>query len=81
MGNVASILKVINCDTCAKYVCNAMSINSKCSDCCSFSLKTEEIEVSQDSDSDISVEVQGCFSTEVCHWDTVDVLERRLPSH
>ena len=63
MGNIAvSALKVINCDTCAKYVCNAMSINSKCSDCCSFSLKTEEIEVSQDSDSDISVEVQGCFS-------------------
>ena len=63
MGNFAvSALKVINCDTCAKYVCNAMSINSKCSDCCSFSLKTEEIEVSQDSDSDISVEVQGCFS-------------------
>ena len=61
MGNVVvSALKVINCDTCAKYVCNAMSINSKCSDCCSFSLKTEEIEVSQDSDSDISVEVQGC---------------------
>ena len=61
MGNVASILKVINCDSCSKYVCNAMSINSKCSDCCSFSLKTEEIEISQDSDSDISVEVQGCL--------------------
>ena len=66
MGNIASILKVINCESCceycSKYVCNAMSINSKCSDCCSFSLKTEEIEVSHDSDSDISVEVEGC-----CH--------------
>ena len=61
MGNVASILKVINCDTCAKYVCNAMSINSKCSDCCSFSLKTDAVEISQDSDSEISVEVQGCL--------------------
>ena len=60
MGNVASILKVINCDTCAKYVCNAMSINSKCSDCCSFSLKTDAIEVAPDDDSNISVEVEGC---------------------
>ena len=61
MGNVASILKTLNCEYCSKYVFNAMSINSKCSDCCSFSLKTEEIEVSQDSDSDISVEVEGCL--------------------
>ena len=62
MGNVASILKVINCDTCAKYVCNACKVHSKCSDCCLLDIETEPIEVSQDSDSDISVEVQGCFS-------------------
>ena len=61
MGNVASILKVINCDTCAKYVCNACKVHSKCSDCCLLEIETEPIEVSQDSDSDISVEVQGCF--------------------
>ena len=61
MGNVASILKVINCDTCAKYVCNACKIHSKCSDCCFLDIETTEVEVSQDSDSDISVEVQGCF--------------------
>ena len=60
MGNVASILKTLNCEYCSKYVFDAMRINSKCSDCCSFSLKTDPIEVSQDSDSDISVEVQGC---------------------
>ena len=62
MGNVASILKVINCDTCAKYVCNACKVHSKCSDCCLLDIETEPIEISQDSDSDISVEVQGCFS-------------------
>ena len=27
-------LKVINCEACAKYVCNAMHIHSKCSECC-----------------------------------------------
>ena len=62
MGNVASILKVINCDTCAKYVCNACKVHSKCSGCCEIDVETTEVEVSQDSDSDISVEVQGCFS-------------------
>ena len=31
MGNfVVSALKVVNCDTCAKDVCNACKINSNC---------------------------------------------------
>ena len=62
MGNVASILKVINCDSCSKYVCNACKVHSKCSDCCLLDIETTEVEISQDSDSDISVEVQVFFS-------------------
>ena len=63
MGNfVVNALKVINCDTCAKYVCNACKINSKCSGCCELSVETEEIEIPKDDDSDISVEVDGCCS-------------------
>ena len=63
MGNVVvSALKVINCDTCAKYVCNACKINSKCSGCCELSVETEEIELPKDDDSEISVEVDNC-----CH--------------
>ena len=63
MGNVvASALKIINCDTCAKYVCNACKINSKCSGCCELSVETEEIEIPKDDDSEISVEVDNC-----CH--------------
>ena len=63
MGNVVvSALKVINCDTCAKYVCNACKINSKCSGCCELSVETEEIEIPKDDDSEMSVEVEGC-----CH--------------
>ena len=62
MGNVASILKVINCDTCAKYVCNACKIHSKCSGCCDLEIETQEIELPKDDDSEISVEVDNC-----CH--------------
>ena len=63
MGNVVvSALKVINCDTCAKYVCNACKIHSKCSGCCDLEIETQEIELPKDDDSDISVEVDGC-----CH--------------
>ena len=63
MGNVVvSALKVINCDTCAKYVCNACKVNSKCSGCCELSIETEEIEIPKDDDSEMSVEVEGC-----CH--------------
>ena len=63
MGNVAlAALKVINCDTCAKYVCNACKVNSKCSGCCELSVETEEIEIPKDDDSEISVEVDNC-----CH--------------
>ena len=63
MGNFAvSALKVINCDTCAKYVCNACKINSKCSGCCELSVETEEIEVAPDDDSNISVEIDNCCS-------------------
>ena len=63
MGNfVVSALKVGNCDTCAKYVCNACKVNSKCSGCCELSIETEEIEIPKDDDSEMSVEVEGC-----CH--------------
>ena len=63
MGNfVVSALKVINCDTCAKYVCNACKVHSKCSGCCEFDVETTEVELPKDDDSEISVEVDGCFS-------------------
>ena len=63
MGNfVVSALKVVNCDTCAKYVCNACKVNSKCSGCGELSIETEEIEIPKDDDSEMSVEVEGC-----CH--------------
>ena len=64
MGKVASsILTALDCgricDSCSKYVFNAMTLDSKCSDCCTFHLETREVEVS-DNDSEISLEVEDC---------------------
>ena len=63
MGSVASVLpgvvKALSCRECARYVCNAMDVKSKCSDCCEFELETNEIEVS-DNVSEYSFEVNGC---------------------
>ena len=63
MGNfVVSALKVINCTDCARYVCNACKVHSRCSGCCEVDVETTEVEISKDSDSEVSVEVEGCFS-------------------
>ena len=59
MGEVASVIRALSCDACAKYVCNSMQIHSKCRDCCEIDLITDEIELSED-DSIYSVEVEGC---------------------
>ena len=63
MGNfVVSALKVINCTDCAKYVCNACKVHSRCSGCCEVDVETTEVEIPKDSDSEVSVEVEGCCS-------------------
>ena len=63
MGNfIVSALKVINCSDCAKYVCNACKVHSKCSDCCEIDVETTEVDVAPDDDSNVSVEVEGWCS-------------------
>ena len=61
MGDVASVIKTLKCESCAKYVCSAMHCKSKCIYCCEIDSVTEELELSDD-DSTYSVEVNGC-----CH--------------
>ena len=43
MGEVASVVKALSCDACAKYVCNDASIHSECcqDDGCNCDMKTE----------------------------------------
>ena len=60
MGQVASIIGTLfaPCDTCSKYVCNAMKCHSKCSECCELDFETEEVTIPSDSD---SMSVDCCF--------------------
>lgn len=48
------------CEYCAKYVCNAMTIHSECCECCLLDFHTDEVEVSRDEVSDVSVDAP-CF--------------------
>ena len=44
MGEVASVIKALSCDACAKYVCNSASMHSQCcdeEDACNCDVKTE----------------------------------------
>ena len=44
MGEVASIVRALSCDTCAKYVCNGASMRSQCcdeEDACNCDVKTD----------------------------------------
>ena len=60
MGDVASVIKAFSCDSCAKYVCNALDIRSQCCDeYCEFEVSTERVDLSRD-DSDYEIEVDGC---------------------
>ena len=44
MGSVLTDLGQLCPGTaCAKYVCNAMKVHSKCLDCCEFDIETTEI--------------------------------------
>ena len=59
MGEVASILKACSCSECSRYVLNAMTFHSKCSDCCDVEFETHEVHVADD-DSEYEIEVIGC---------------------
>jgi hypothetical protein len=64
MGQLISVLpeivKAISCQECARYVCNSMDVKSKCSDCCEFELETHEIDISSESETEYSMEIDGC---------------------
>ena len=48
MGAVASLVKALSCDSCAKYVCNSLSARSQCcdeADMCNCSLETHETHI------------------------------------
>ncbi len=55
-------LKYLKCECLTnfwKYVCNSMTVDSECSECCKFHLQTTEITLVE-SDDETEVEVVGC---------------------
>ena len=57
MGQAASIIKAFSCEACAKFVCNAMDVKSRC--CDDFEFQTERVDLPDDI-SEYSIEVEGC---------------------
>ena len=48
MGEVASVLRALSCQDCARYVCNSLSLHSQCcdeEDGCNCDLQTQATEV------------------------------------
>ena len=57
---LVGIIRALQCDSCAKYTCNAMQLHSKCSDCCELDVVTEEVEV-QEEHSDLGLCLGTCL--------------------
>jgi hypothetical protein len=66
MGSTNSLLKILNCEMCAKYVCNAMLIKSDCCDCWHFEYITDKIEI-QKEESDEEIICDSCCSVKHKH--------------
>ena len=60
MGQLVGIIKALQCDSCSRYVCNAMQLHSKCSECCEFDVVTTEVEV-QEEHSDLGLCLGTCL--------------------
>lgn len=59
MGQATSVLGVLNCSDCARFVCNAMHCHSSCGQsCCELDFETQEVEIPEGDD--IEIQVQGC---------------------
>jgi hypothetical protein len=51
MGSASGMLKLINCDACAKYVFNAARLESECCNgCWYFGIQTDMIELQAEQD-------------------------------
>ena len=59
MGQVIPIVKALGCNDCAKYVCNACHVKSKCSECCEVDMETDEISVKSHSSGSLSADCCG----------------------
>ena len=67
MGQAVPVLGALGkmqcLDSCSKYVCNAMSLHSRCCNCFEFEFETDKVDLQDDSSSEYSVEIVGCCHT------------------
>ena len=62
MGEAASIIKAFSCDACARFVFNSCHFHSQCvHNCCEVDFTTDKVEIPSDDNSELSIEVDGCF--------------------
>ena len=55
------IIRACDIGSCSRYVCNAMQLHSKCSDCCELDVVTTEVEV-QEEHSDLGLCLGTCLN-------------------
>ena len=61
MGEVSSIIRAMSCDSCAKYVCNDLSLHSQCcddDDWCNCEIKTEAT-IIESVNEDVEIDTDG----------------------
>ena len=58
---LVGIIKALQCDSCARYVCNSCALHSKCSDCCEFDVVTEEVGLQQEEHDDLGLCLGTCL--------------------
>ena len=62
MGEVASVIKALSCDACAKHLCNGLSMHSRCCDDqegCVCDTTTEPTRL-ETVDEEVEIEMDGC---------------------
>ena len=61
MGEVASVVRALSCDACAKYVCNGANIHSQCcdeEDGCNCDVATDATRI-QSIDEEVEIEMDA----------------------
>jgi len=58
MGQIATVLHALSCDSCARYVMNDCDFRSECCELCNLEFQTHATELSREQD--IEIEVTGC---------------------
>jgi len=62
MGQVAQVVRALSCESCARFVCNACTVDSTCCDLCTLHVETEKIDLPE---SDDEIDIPGCCTAKM----------------